>query len=121
MKAFYSQNAAIFAWLLCTLMLNTGTCNNFSIGCNQKVKLGLLNFKQRVIDLSGVLSSWNPDQDCCQWRGVNCDHITGRVTRLNLLCSTTLANYIDKQDKSHCLSGSIHLSLLLVELSLIHI
>ncbi|XP_068491903.1 receptor-like protein EIX1 [Phaseolus vulgaris] len=120
MNAFSSQNATIFAWLLCTLMLNTGTCTNFSIGCNQKDKLGLLNFKQRVIDLSGVLSSWNPDQDCCQWRGVNCDHITGRVIRLNLLCSTTLANYIDKQDKSHCLSGSIHLFLLLVELEFLN-
>ena len=67
-----------------------------------------------------MLSSWNPDQDCCQWRGVNCNHITGRVTRLNLPCSTTLANYIDKQDKSHCLSGSIHLSLLLVELEFLN-
>ncbi|ESW15621.1 hypothetical protein PHAVU_007G087700 [Phaseolus vulgaris] len=82
-------------------MLNTGTCNNFTIGCNQKDKLGLLNFKQRVIDLSGVLSSWNPDQDCCQWRRVNCDHITGRVTRLNLPCS-------------------IHLFLLLVELEFLN-
>ncbi|ESW15622.1 hypothetical protein PHAVU_007G087800 [Phaseolus vulgaris] len=120
MNAFSSQHAIILAWLLCTLMLNTGTCNNFTIGCNQKDKLGLLNFKQRVIDLSGVLSSWNPDQDCCQWRGVNCDHITGRVTRLNLPCSTTLPTYIDKPDKSHCLSGSIHLFLLLVELEFLN-
>jgi len=121
MNVFSSREAAIFAWLLCMLMLSSGTCN-FNIGCDQKDKLGLLNFKKRVIDPSGVLSSWNPHQDCyCEWRGVKCDNITGRVTGLSLPCSTPIATtYVDKPDKSHCLTGSIYLSLLLVELEFLN-
>ncbi|KAK7308862.1 hypothetical protein RJT34_05159 [Clitoria ternatea] len=102
------QYAIIFAWLL---MLNiVGTCSS-NIHCNQKDKHALLNFKQGVIDPSGMLSSWSNEQDCCQWKGVMCNNITSRVTKLSLPCYTTLPTYTDKVDKSHCLTGSIHLSL----------
>ncbi|KAK7308822.1 hypothetical protein RJT34_05083 [Clitoria ternatea] len=108
MNTSLSQYAIIFAWLL---MLNiVGTCS-FNIHCNQKDKHALLNFKQGVIDPSGVLSSWSTQQDCCQWKGVMCNNITSRVTTLSLPCHTTLPTYTDKVDKSHCLTGSIHLSL----------
>ncbi|XP_047149066.1 receptor-like protein EIX1 [Vigna umbellata] len=76
----------------------------------------LLNFKQRVTDSSGVLSSWTIEVDCCDWKGVMCSNITSRVTGISLPCSTTLPIYSDGEDKLHCLTGSIHLSLLLVEL-----
>ncbi|KAH1191350.1 Receptor-like protein EIX2 [Glycine max] len=62
-----------------------------------------------------MLSSWSTQQDCCGWRGVKCDNITTRVTQLSLPCSTIPPTYIDEEDKSHCLTGSIYLSLLLLE------
>ncbi|RDX90167.1 Receptor-like protein 12, partial [Mucuna pruriens] len=106
-----SQYAFIFAWLLCTIMFSTSLCN-FNIRCNQKDKHALLNFKHGVIDPSNVLSSWSTQQDCCEWKGVKCDNFTSRVTHLSLPCSTVPPTYIDKEDKSHCLTGSIYLSLL---------
>ncbi|KAK7393002.1 hypothetical protein VNO78_21452 [Psophocarpus tetragonolobus] len=106
-----SQYAIIFACLLCTIMVNIGTCSY-----SQRDKQALLNFKQGIIDPADVLSSWSTQQDCCQWRGVKCDNITSRVTQLNLPCSTILPTYLDEEDKSLCLTGSIYLSLLLVEL-----
>ncbi|XP_022637441.1 LRR receptor-like serine/threonine-protein kinase GSO1 [Vigna radiata var. radiata] len=96
-------------------MFNTGLCN-FDTRCNQQDMNALLNFKQGVTDLSGVLSSWTTQLDCCHWKGVICSNITSRVIGISLPCSTTLPIYRDEEDKSHCLTGSIHLSLLLVEL-----
>ncbi|RDX64508.1 Receptor-like protein 12, partial [Mucuna pruriens] len=96
-------------------MFNTGLCS-FNTHENQRDKHALLNFKKGVIDPSGVLSSWSTKQDCCEWSGVKCDNITSRVTQLSLPCSTTLPTYPDKEDKSLCLTGSIYLSLLLIEL-----
>ncbi|XP_014491857.2 LRR receptor-like serine/threonine-protein kinase GSO1 [Vigna radiata var. radiata] len=96
-------------------MFNTGLCN-FDTRCNQQDMNALLNFKQGVTDLSGVLSSWTTQLDCCHWKGVICSNITSRVIGISLPCSTTLPSYSDEEDKSHCLTGSIHLSLLLVEL-----
>ncbi|CAJ1972386.1 unnamed protein product [Sphenostylis stenocarpa] len=110
-----SQTVVIFAWLLCGIMFNTGLCS-FTIRCKQQDMHALLNFKQGVKDPSGLLSSWSTELDCCEWRGVNCNNITSRVTDLSLPCSTTLPSYLDREDKSHCLTGSIHLSLLLMEL-----
>ncbi|XP_061347794.1 receptor-like protein EIX2, partial [Gastrolobium bilobum] len=112
MKTSLSQYAIIFAWLLCAMiMLKTCICSS-KIRCNEKDKEGLLNFKQGVKDPSDKLFSWSIEKDCCDWIGVKCDNITSRVTELSLPCSTTLPTYIDKVDKSHCLTGSIHLSLL---------
>jgi len=110
-----SQNAIIFWWLLCGIMFNTVFCS-FESRCNQQDMHALLNFKQGVRDPSGVLSSWSIELDCCEWKGVICNNITSRVTRITLPCSTTLPIYRDQEDKSHCLTGSIHLSLLLLEL-----
>ncbi|XP_027364380.1 receptor-like protein EIX2 [Abrus precatorius] len=106
------QYAITFAWLLCVIlfMFNTGSWS-FMIRCNQKDKHALLYFKQGATDPSGVLSSWSTTKDCCEWRGVTCDNITSRVTELSLTCSTALhPTFVDKVDKSHCLTGSIHLS-----------
>ncbi|KAK7383406.1 hypothetical protein VNO78_29085 [Psophocarpus tetragonolobus] len=115
-----SQHAITFALLLCALIVfNIGLCSS-NIRCNQRDKHALLKFKKGIIDPSGVLSSWSTEQDCCQWRGVNCDNITSRVIELHLTCSTTLPSYIDKEDKSHCLTGSIYLSLLIVEVKFLN-
>ncbi|WVY91729.1 hypothetical protein V8G54_037243 [Vigna mungo] len=96
-------------------MFNTAFCS-FNIRCNQQDMHALLNFKQGVTDPLAVLSSWTTQLDCCHWKGVICSNITSRVTGITLPCSTTLPTYRDEEDKSHCLTGSIRLSLLLVEL-----
>ncbi|CAJ1976984.1 unnamed protein product [Sphenostylis stenocarpa] len=78
----------------------------------------LLRFKQGLEDPSGVLSPWFPKLDCCEWAGVKCDDITGRVTELYLPCHTNRPELVpseDKEDKSHCLSGSFSLTLLELE------
>ena len=82
------------------------------VHCNKKDKQILLNFKQGAIDPSGLLSSWSTQQDCCQWTGVKCDNFTGRVRQLSLPCSSSYSAY---NDKSHCLTGYIHISLLEME------
>ncbi|WVY91733.1 hypothetical protein V8G54_037247 [Vigna mungo] len=96
--------------------LGDDTDGIFNNGCNQQDMHALLNFKQGVTDPSAVLSSWTTQLDCCHWKGVICSNITSRVTGISLPCSTTPPIYRDEEDKSHCLTGSIRLSLLLVEL-----
>jgi len=115
MRTFPSQNAIIFVWLLCGIIFNTAICS-CNLRCHQKDMHALQNFKQGVNDPSGVLSSWSTEVDCCEWKGVMCSNITSRVTGITLTCSTTLLSYREEEDKSHCLTGSIHLSLLLMEL-----
>ncbi|KAL2331203.1 hypothetical protein Fmac_018784 [Flemingia macrophylla] len=111
-----SRHAILLACLLWTIIRNTST---LTIRCNPYDKQALLNFKHRLSDPSHILSSWSTQHDCCQWKGVTCHNITSRVTQLTLPCSTTLPSYRDRVDKSHCLTGSIYLSLLLLELQFI--
>ncbi|MED6144176.1 hypothetical protein PIB30_013062 [Stylosanthes scabra] len=87
--------------------------SNSKVLCNHKDMTTLLDFKQGIIDPSGSLSSWLAKQDCCQWKGVQCNNITGRVIELNLPCHTVPSTFSYIDDKSHCLTGEIHLSTLL--------
>ncbi|XP_062105462.1 receptor-like protein EIX2 [Humulus lupulus] len=52
-------------------------------GCMEMERKALLDFKQGLEDPSDQLSSW-VGEDCCKWRGVGCNNITGRVVQLNL-------------------------------------
>ncbi|MED6128049.1 hypothetical protein PIB30_093909 [Stylosanthes scabra] len=85
-------------------------CNSKKVvGCDEKDKSTLLKFKHGVTDPSGVLSSWSIEKkDCCQWKGVHCNNITGKVTELNLPCPEIIPAYGD--DKSHCLTGELSMS-----------
>ncbi|KAK2633225.1 hypothetical protein EUGRSUZ_L00172, partial [Eucalyptus grandis] len=47
-------------------------------------QLALLEFKARIADPSGVLSSWNDSSHFCNWYGVTCGHKHRRVTILDL-------------------------------------
>ena len=74
---FFSLSLGIF---------KLGSCseNNVTVKCIQSEREAHVSFKAGVIDiLAGKLSSW-VDEDCCQWKGVECDNESGHVTKLNL-------------------------------------
>lgn len=75
-------------------------------GCNEKDRVTLLMFKQGIVDPSNLLSTWSHEQNCCAWKGVECDK-HGRVTKLDL--------YFDPENNSKALQGDINLSLLELE------
>lgn len=70
-------------------------------GCITIERQALLSFKARVEDPQHGLSSWE-GQDCCQWRGVECDNHSSHIIKLNL------QNY----DGQSSISGEIDPSLL---------
>ncbi|KAK7252229.1 hypothetical protein RIF29_36039 [Crotalaria pallida] len=94
----------IFLWFLCAATLIHG---NMNAVCNEKDALVLSIFKQSIQDPYNSLSSWSLEQDCCNWRGVQCNNITGRVTMLQLRCRGY--DYLN----ARCLFGAINFSLLL--------
>ncbi|CAJ2639645.1 unnamed protein product [Trifolium pratense] len=54
------------------------------VRCNEKDKETLSIFKKGINDSYGELSTWSTENDCCAWKGVTCDNITNRVTKLDL-------------------------------------
>ena len=52
--------------------------------CNETEKHALLRFKRALYDPGNRLSSWSSHKDCCEWNGVRCHNITGRVIELHL-------------------------------------
>ncbi|KAK7374107.1 hypothetical protein VNO80_07533 [Phaseolus coccineus] len=81
------------------MVLQEGNCSTHS--CNKKDQSALLIFKHDVVDPSNYLSSWSNEHDCCAWKGVQCDNVTGRVTILDL--------------NNQYLEGEINLSLLQIQ------
>ncbi|KAK1304378.1 hypothetical protein QJS10_CPB11g02356 [Acorus calamus] len=56
--------------------------------CNAADKAALLSFKIGItVDTTGILSTWDPDLDCCEaWEGIECNPTAGgRVTGLQLV------------------------------------
>ncbi|WVY96971.1 hypothetical protein V8G54_029125 [Vigna mungo] len=84
-------------------MMSGSVMSNPKIHCNKKDMDTLLLFKQGLTDPSGMLSSWISNLDCCQWTGVKCHNITDHLE---------VIDFLDKDDKSHCLTGTLSLSLL---------
>ena len=57
------------------------------VKCRERERQTLLNFKQSVLDLYGMLSTWRDDEnntDCCKWKGIRCNSVTGHVQVLDL-------------------------------------
>ncbi|KAL8459263.1 hypothetical protein ACS0TY_036661 [Phlomoides rotata] len=57
---------------------------NNSIFCQPVEKQSLLNFKQSLKDPNSLLSSWDGTVNCCKWKGVICNNLTGHVHQLRL-------------------------------------
>ncbi|KAM4100251.1 hypothetical protein ACB094_05G054200 [Castanea mollissima] len=85
----YNHIVVVFL-LLSLLIFKLGSCtenqsqtNNVTVKCIKSEREALVRFKEGVIDFPGKLSSWF-SEDCCQWKGVECDNESGHVTKLNL-------------------------------------
>ncbi|KAL0010490.1 hypothetical protein SO802_005598 [Lithocarpus litseifolius] len=78
---FLLLSLGIFKLGLCTE--NQSQKNNVTVKCIQSEREALVSFKTGVIDFPGKLSSW-VGEDCCKWKGVECDNESSHVTKLNL-------------------------------------
>ncbi|KAF7813194.1 receptor-like protein EIX2 [Senna tora] len=62
-------------------------CKNSTSSCIEHERLALLRFRASFKNTSqGPLGSWE-GTDCCKWKGVSCDTITGHVIKLHLRSS----------------------------------
>ncbi|KAF7815744.1 Receptor-like protein EIX2 [Senna tora] len=101
MVSFSLKISLVLFFLLCATMFNISKV----IGCHEKDEWALSMFKAGVLDPSNRLSSWSTEEDCCEWIGVRCDNLTGRITQLDLN-----SNYYEP-----LIGGEISLSLLQLE------
>ena len=85
-----NYNHSVVVFLLLSLgIFKLGSCsenqsqtNNVTVKCIKSEREALVRFKEGVIDFPGKLSSW-VGEDCCQWKGVECDE-SDHVIKLNL-------------------------------------
>ncbi|KAM0052954.1 putative non-specific serine/threonine protein kinase [Helianthus debilis subsp. tardiflorus] len=78
--------------------------------CIESERRALLRLKRGFVDDYGLLSSWSnhrSSQDCCLWRGVDCNNKTGNVIVIDLH-----GYWSDDLDAVVQLSGDINSSLL---------
>ncbi|KAL0327211.1 UNVERIFIED_CONTAM: Receptor-like protein 49 [Sesamum angustifolium] len=73
-------------WFLAVLALITAGESKKSVGgtCHPNDLKGLRSFKAGIhSDDSGRINKWIGNS-CCEWDGISCNNITGRVTQINL-------------------------------------
>ncbi|KAA8545532.1 hypothetical protein F0562_020316 [Nyssa sinensis] len=81
----YKKLAAMSIGVLCMGMLGCVQGGVLpDVGCKEGEQKALLRFKQGFTNPSNRLSSWVVEEDCCKWRGVRCNNITGHVVALDL-------------------------------------
>jgi len=71
------------ATILCILLCHGSSHAEM---CVKTEKQALLKLKEGFVHGMKLLSSWNGD-DCCRWKGVSCNNLTGHVTSLDLRLS----------------------------------
>ncbi|XP_068502668.1 receptor-like protein EIX2 [Phaseolus vulgaris] len=102
---FLKVLSAILVLFLHTQVPIHAFISSSQVKCIARERESLLNFKQGLIDHSGMLSTWRDDDsniDCCKWRGIQCNNETGEVRILDL-----------RGSKVHFLTGSINLTSLI--------
>ncbi|TKY50121.1 Phytosulfokine receptor 2 [Spatholobus suberectus] len=79
----------MFSSRFCLICVVTVLCISSCIGsfhakkCAETDKQALHKLKHGFIHGRHILSSWN-GEDCCKWKGISCNNLTGHVTRLDL-------------------------------------
>ncbi|KAL8227264.1 hypothetical protein R6Q57_017096 [Mikania cordata] len=107
---FFMHSPQVF-FIFSLLCLAEGGATNDVINNKTYIdmeKHALLDFKARLRDPNGALSTWiTAEEDCCKWSGVACDDTTGHVTGVQLfyellggelsplLINLTYLNYLD--------------------------
>ena len=81
------------------------------VKCIQTEREALLSVKKGLTDPSNRLSSW-VGEDCCQWRGIACNNISGHVIKLDLRNPFQSGSYDSSAYKNSCLGGEISSSLI---------
>ncbi|KAE8688826.1 hypothetical protein F3Y22_tig00110954pilonHSYRG00078 [Hibiscus syriacus] len=76
----------VFLELFYLSFLVISICNVISeAACLESERQALLRFKQDLIDSADRLASWSSSGgNCCDWNGLVCDNVTGRVVQLHL-------------------------------------
>ncbi|ONI14982.1 hypothetical protein PRUPE_3G019500 [Prunus persica] len=104
---------SVFRFLSIATITTISLCNrNLGVPCKQNERQALLlMFKQDLKDPSNRLLSWVGEGDCCNWTGVVCDNLTGRVREPHLgnYYSDEYLNYSLYQENS--LGGKVNTSL----------
>ncbi|XP_018719305.2 LOW QUALITY PROTEIN: receptor-like protein EIX2 [Eucalyptus grandis] len=80
-------------------------------GCFESEREALAKLKGGFTDPSGRLASW-VGKDCCQWRGIVCSNLTGRVIEINLHNPYVDDNLSGDLKPGQALGGEISPSLL---------
>nr|XP_009798404.1 PREDICTED: receptor-like protein 12 [Nicotiana sylvestris]XP_016491398.1 PREDICTED: receptor-like protein 12 [Nicotiana tabacum] len=83
------EGATLLYFLLLVAVLHgfssvqTGAMNS-GIHCIESEKNALIKFRQGFRNSSQIMLSWMLEDNCCNWKGVECDNTTGHVITLDL-------------------------------------
>ena len=115
-----NYNHTVVVFLLLSLgIFKLGSCteNNVTVKCIKSEREALVRFKEGVIDIPGKLSTW-VGEDCCQWKGVECNNESGHVTKLNLRNPAGRPRHFDYYESNQnrlceacndpCVAGSVY-------------
>lgn len=78
--AFSGISSCLLFTVLGLLSISLVACHPH---CRKHDRNALLAFKNSLNDSMNSLSSWE-GQDCCHWNGIECDNLTGSITKLNM-------------------------------------